>query len=233
MLLDANSDVCREISRYLDLEGYTVTWCPSIQEAREALSKTTPDLIISEVVLPDGDGFSFIKQLRMSSSCLFMFLTESSSESDRIIGFELGADDYVCKPFSLKELILRIQALFRRFSNTYGEFEEISYWTSGLERMTVKAAEHQIEIEGKLISFTAAEWRVFLFLVRSAPKLLTRPTILDNCFDLNSESYDRTVDTHIKNIRAKLGTKSHWIETVRGYGYRFCGKPDREKTSRA
>ena len=189
------------VVQYLSLSGYEGKGFGTIQEVREAFQAKVPDLLIQDVMLPDGDGFSFVKEMKEKTPHLpVIFLTARVEESDRILGFELGADDYITKPFSPKELVLRIQAL-----------------------MIIDDNEHVLSINGAPIALTAAEWRIVFYLASNAPNLITRSQILEECFDYSFESYERVVDTHIKNIRAKLRPGT-WIDTVRGYGYRFSGK---------
>ena len=150
-------------------------------------------------------------------------ITARVDESDRILGFELGADDYITKPFSPKELMLRIQALFRRIDESSGTRQSVATYKEGSNTMVIDDDEHVLMINGNPVSLTAAEWRIVFYLASNAPNLITRAQILEECFDYSFESYERVVDTHIKNIRAKLRPGS-WIDTVRGYGYRFAGK---------
>ena len=196
----------------------------TLAEARTAFSGRVPDLLIQDVMLPDGDGFSFVKEIKESLPRLpVIFLTARTEESDRILGFELGADDYISKPFSPKELVLRIQALFRRLDESETGNEKVSAYKDGDNVMVIDDNEHVLSVNDNPISLTAAEWRIVSYLASNSPNLITRSQILAECFDYSFESYERVVDTHIKNIRAKLKPGS-WIDTVRGYGYRFSGK---------
>ena len=152
-----------------------------------------------------------------------IFLTARTEESDRILGFELGADDYISKPFSPKELMLRIQALFRRLDETGNNGDNVFTYKDEENVMVIDDNEHVLLINESPIALTAAEWRIVFYLASNSPNLITRSQILEECFDYSFESYERVVDTHIKNIRAKL-KPGQWIDTVRGYGYRFSGK---------
>ena len=212
------------VVQYLNLSGYEAVGFKSIQDARDAFQEKSPDLLIQDVMLPDGDGFSFVKSIKQKHSKLpVIFLTARVDESDRILGFELGADDYITKPFSPKELVLRIQALFRRVDEASVSQENVFRYSDGENEMVIDDDEHQLSINGEPVSLTAAEWRIVFYLASNSPNLITRAQILEQCFDYSFESYERVVDTHIKNIRAKLRPGS-WIDTVRGYGYRFAGK---------
>lgn len=219
-------DVIRNgVSQYLELSGFEVKGQANLAQAKEAIKDRLPDLIIQDVMLPDGDGFVFIKNLKKDYPNLpVIFMTARTEESDRILGFELGADDYISKPFSPKELVLRVQALFRRLDSPIESSSDNPVYASEEgNRLSIDEGQHLIRIDDSEISLTAAEWRILLTLSKNAGELVVRNKILEECFDYSFESYERVVDTHIKNIRAKLRPGS-WIETVRGYGYKFVGK---------
>ena len=212
------------VVQYLTLSGYESEGFKCIADATAGFAHRVPDLLIQDVMLPDGDGFAFVKEIKAKSPRLpVIFLTARVDESDRILGFELGADDYITKPFSPKELVLRIQALFRRIDEGAEESKNQYKYFDGENTLMIDEDIHEIEVNGQKINLTAAEWRIVLYLVTNAPNLITRAQILEECFDYSIESYERVVDTHIKNIRTKL-RPGNWIDTVRGYGYRFSGK---------
>ncbi len=215
-------DVIREgVRQYLELSGFRVQGFGTLKAAREAFDRMIPSLLIQDVMLPDGDGFAFVKQMKKKCDCPVIFMTARVEESDRILGFELGADDYISKPFSPKELVLRVQAVLRRFGqNTSKPSDGMLY--VGDYSMRFDEKDHRLLVDGEDIILTAAEWRILAFLIDNSHHLVSRSQILEQCFDYNLESYERVVDTHIKNIRSKLGD-APWIETVRGYGYRFIG----------
>ncbi|MFA6689194.1 MAG: response regulator transcription factor [Sphaerochaetaceae bacterium] len=222
-------EVIREgVRQYLELSGYKVQTFADLHAAREGFSRIVPDLLIQDVMLPDGDGFAFVKQIRQTCDCPVIFMTARIAESDRILGFELGADDYITKPFSPKELVLRVQALFRRIDTVATSVPVSVTWTAADHVMDFDEQEHKLSVDGQEVVLTAAEWRILAHLIRNAGILVTRAKILEECFDYSFESYERIVDTHIKNIRAKIGPDIAWIETVRGYGYRFIGRKRKE-----
>ena len=212
------------VVQYLTLSGYESDGFKCIADATAGFAHRIPDLLIQDVMLPDGDGFAFVKDIKTKTPRLpVIFLTARVDESDRILGFELGADDYITKPFSPKELVLRIQALFRRIDEGAETSKNQYKYFDGENTLLIDEDIHEIEVNGQKINLTAAEWRIVLYLVTNAPNLITRAQILEECFDYSFESYERVVDTHIKNIRTKL-RPGNWIDTVRGYGYRFSGK---------
>ena len=224
-IVEDHEVICQGVVQYLSLSGYDAKGFKSLEEARAAFSEAVPDLLVEDVMLPDGDGFSFVKEMKAKyPSLAVIFLTARVDESDRILGFELGADDYITKPFSPKELVLRIQALFRRLDESGTVSGHVySYSDPDGNSLVIDDNEHVLTINGSPVSLTAAEWRIVFCLATNAPNLITRAQILEECFDYSFESYERVVDTHIKNIRAKLKPGT-WIDTVRGYGYRFSGK---------
>ena len=221
--------VIREgVRRYLELAGYKVLSFGNLASVREAFRITKADLLIQDVMLPDGDGFEFVKELRKSIDIPVIFMTARIAEEDRLHGFELGADDYISKPFSPKELVMRVQAIFRRIDGGR-EADKGHKYSFKAENgiLCYDEIEHKVTIDGNVIALTAAEWRILGLLIDNSSRILPRLEILKKCFDYSSESYERIVDTHIKNLRAKLGPYP-WIETVRGYGYRFIGYPVEE-----
>ena len=215
-------DAIREgVVRYLEISGYKTLGQPTLAEERKAIEAQLPDLVIQDVMLPDGDGFLYIKELKKRYPDLpVIFMTARSEESDRILGFELGADDYISKPFSPKELVLRVAALFRRLDKSGVQSDDLMSFSEGDNSLEIDNSQHRLTINGQEVTLTAAEWRIVTYLAQNEGKLISRAQILEKCFDYSFESYERVVDTHIKNIRAKL-RPGEWIETVRGYGYRF------------
>ncbi|MGP1419228.1 MAG: response regulator transcription factor [Sphaerochaetaceae bacterium] len=224
-LCDDEASVRDGVCQYLKLEGYEARGFETLSETQHAISTCEPDLLIQEVTLPDGNGFSFVKKLKASYSFPIVFLTARASESDRIIGFELGADDYIVKPFSPKELVLRIKALFRRIELKTAKRSRGSVYVSSNNILKFDSVAHVLTVDGMAIQLTAAEWRVLSYLIENNGVVVSRAQILEHCFDYGLECYDRIVDSHIKNLRGKIGaTGPVWIETVRGYGYRFTGE---------
>jgi len=224
-IVEDHDSIRENVSQYLELHGYQVSTFGRIDEVTATMIHTIPDLLIQDVMLPDGDGFTFVKNLRAQFTFPVIFMTARGTESDRILGFEIGGDDYIVKPFSPKELVLRVNAIFRRIEpDDLVQRKTLSYFKAGNSTLIYDESSHALKLDGNEISLTTAEWRIMSYLVTSAGNLITRGQILESCFEYSFESYDRVVDTHIKNIRRKLGSQSTtWIETIRGYGYRFAG----------
>lgn len=221
-IVEDHEVIATGVKQYLEMSDLNCEVFLNLSTAREAFSQKKPSLLIQDVMLPDGDGFDFVREIKKEFDIPVIFMTARGEESDRILGFELGADDYITKPFSPKELVLRVKAILKRCNPSIGEVADKQRFTLDNEFIEIDRVAHKLNVGENQISLTAAEWRVLICLIDHEHLLVTRSQILDECFDYASESYERIVDTHIKNIRAKLGDNS-WLETVRGYGYRFVG----------
>ena len=223
-VIEDNDGLRDTIASYLRLEEHTVTGFSKLSGVEQAIRLQRPDLIILDVMLPDGDGFLFARKLRAWNCTPIVFLTARTTESDRITGFEVGADDYVVKPFSNKELMLRVRALLRRMHEQ--PETPISQWeleeADGAHELTLDEAGHVCRHDGADVVLTAAEWKILKYLAERPRMVVSRDRLL-GCLDYIAEGSERTIDTHIKNLRIKLD-KAGWIDTVRGFGYRFTGR---------
>jgi len=223
IVVEDNEAIRESVSSYLRLENMEVMEFERLHGVLQAVAMKEPDLIILDVMLPDGNGFEFAKKLKARLHIPILFLTAKTSESDRITGFEIGADDYLVKPFSPRELTLRVKAILRRTAKPSSSGEETSMWTLDGATLRIEPETHRILLDGREIHLTAAEWKILHFLASQEGMVFSRSRLLGACLDYLAEGSERTVDTHVKNIRAKLGEPG-WIETVRGFGYRFTGK---------
>ena len=223
VLVDDSMDLRVSLSDYLKLNGYEVLAYEDIEGVVDGVAEYDPDLVILDVMLPSGDGFSLAEKIRQVSSVPIVFLTARESENDRIRGFELGGDDYVIKPFSMKEFLLRIQALLRRSSDSDSDGSSApGEWFLDDDVMVVDDENRILRINGEEITVTKTEWNILQMLVSREDGACSRDKIIEECFKYSYKGYARTVDTHMKNLRSKLNNPG-WIETVRGYGYRFKG----------
>ena len=223
-IVEDNENMREAVTSYLTLADHEVVEFEKTHGVVEAAAARPPDLMILDVMLPDGDGFHLARRIRKTHSFPIIFLTARSSESDRITGFEVGGDDYVTKPFSPKELALRVEAVLKR---TAGERKPADTgpgrWRLGERSLLIDHTAHRITADGGDIVLTAAEWKILEYLAANAGMVVGRDRLLGESLDyLYTEGSERTVDTHVKNIRSKLGT-GDWIDTVRGFGYRFVG----------
>jgi two-component system phosphate regulon response regulator PhoB len=178
-----------------------------------------PDLVILDLMMPGMDGKEVCRRLRQSETTRtipILMLTALASETDRIIGFELGADDYLTKPFSTRELVLRVQAILRRTQEPVAGGGRLS-----LGELLIDPERHRAEAAGRDLELTATEFRLLHHLAAHAGKVQTREVLLERVWGYAYEGYARTVDTHVRRLRKKLGELADLIETVRGIGYRF------------
>lgn len=229
IIVEDNSLIRDAVSGYLKLDGYKTLEFGGVSGVLDAVKRETCDLAILDVMLPDGSGFALAKEIRADSDIPLIFLTAKDSESDRILGFELGADDYICKPFSAKELVLRVHALLRRTGKSDGGKSAASgEWQSGNSAVFIDEGRHSVSVDENPIELTSTEWKILLYLASNAGQVVSREQLLGECLNYFFEGSERTIDTHMANLRSKIGQQ--WISTVRGFGYRFSGiKADSKK----
>ena len=221
-LLDPDKEERDLFVKYLQLSEYDVEEFSDAASLLEHLKTETPDVLILEVDLPDIDGFQLVKILADKYKFPYMFLTHRGTESDRIIGFELGADEYITKPCSVKETILRIEKVLRLVYKQVTPPPQKKYTYNG-RVLSIMKSYHKVLLDGNDINLTSAEWKILLYLTSNENVALSRENILHQCLEVHFNGYERTVDTHIKKSRVKL-LDPGWIETIRGLGYRFAGK---------
>jgi DNA-binding response OmpR family regulator len=213
LIVEDESRMRRLISDYLKKEGYTIVEAEDGRKALDIFNNVEINLIILDIMMTEYDGWTVCREIRKSSKAPIIMLTARSEESDELFGFELGADEYITKPFSPKILVARVKALLRR---SYMENEKISY--NGLE---IDTNGHRVLIEEKEIEMTPKEYELLHFMVQNEGKALTREQILNGVWGYDYYGDLRTVDTHVKRLRTKLRNKNSYIQTIRGVGYRF------------
>lgn len=209
------------VKLYLEREGFRVTEAGDGQEAMDLFKKTKYDLVILDIMMPKLDGLSVCKEIRKNSETPIILLTAKGEEIDRVLGFELGADDYVVKPFSPRELAARVKAMLRRVSTKAVTNEGTILRFSGL---SINLDAREVEIEGNKISLTPKEFELLTFLAKNAGRVYTREQLLEHVWGYDFYGDFRTVDTHIKKLREKLsrhGGSANLISTVWGVGYKF------------
>jgi two-component system phosphate regulon response regulator PhoB len=207
------------LAHNLRVAGYEILTCEEGYEALTQAKQRLPDLVLLDLMIPGLDGFEVCKELKRSPETRnipVIMLTARGEEVDRIVGLELGADDYVVKPFSPRELMLRVRAVLRRSS---AEPLEGSVWQSEGLRLDLEA--HKVTVDGAEVTLTSTEFKLLAELIRHRGKVQTRDQLLDKVWGYQFAGYGRTVDTHVRRLRQKLGGYSRWVETVRGVGYRF------------
>ena len=222
IIVEDNEQIRESVKSYLELENYTVYEFSRIAGVYEAVEHKSIDIIILDIMLPDGNGFSLAKKIRVNYNIPIIFLTAKTTESDRITGFEIGGDDYIIKPFSPKELVLRVKSILKRIKTSLHKKAKLEFKLNN-SILKIKTDIHSIELDNKEIYLTPAEWEILTFLANNSGIVLSRSRLLGECLDYMAEGSERTIDTHVKKIRAKL-KNPNWIETIRNYGYRFNGK---------
>lgn len=206
----------REIIRtYMEKENYKLFEAGSGKEAYEIFESNDIQMIVLDVMLPDTDGWTILRKLRKTSQVPIIMLTARAEEEDKLFGFDLGADDYLTKPFSAKELVARIKSLLKR--NNIATASEI-ITIGGIE---VNTSYHQVSIEGESVEMTPLEYSLLSFFIDNINLALNRTQILDGVWGYDYFGDERTVDTHVKRLRNKLGDQGAMIKTVRGLGYRM------------
>ncbi len=232
LLLEDEESIADALIFSLNAEGFTVTWCQLVQEA--IVHAANVDLLILDVGLPDGNGFEFCKQIRRQSEVPVIFLTARASEIDRVVGLEIGADDYVVKPFSPRELVARVKAILKRTKRQPTAAAEL---TSEPMSQLLTSPQHtasqqigdflhtptavQIMLNNQLLPLTALEYRLLSHFLTHPQQVLSREQLLQSCGQAIDAGYDRNIDTHIKSLRAKFRRCSalNYLITQRGFGY--------------
>ena len=220
LLVEDEPDLNQTVAFNLDSEGYSVESAFNGKEALKLIEEKTPDLILLDLMLPDMSGLEICRILRSSKKTKnipIMMVTAKGEEIDRIVGFELGADDYIVKPFSIREFMLRVAAMLKRAGDKINNDEEKLIFGS----LEIDIAAHRVKLKDKEVPLTAKEFSLLHYLVERIGRVSTRDALLDDVWGYNCEVTTRTVDTHVKRLRAKLSDVGNNIETVRGVGYRF------------
>jgi len=220
LVIDDDERLNALLTRYMDRFGFTVHSSTDPKSGLRMLKNDPPDLVILDVMLPDMDGFAVCRKVRETSCIPIIMLTARGEVMDRIVGLELGADDYLAKPFEPRELVARVQAVLRRGART-DDRERLRIGSLDVDWSTRSA-----RLAGRDLGLTAAEFELLGLLVRNPGRALTRERILDGTRGIDWEAYDRSVDILISRLRQKLGDEAKrpsFIRTVRGTGYVFIG----------
>ncbi len=227
LLVEDDQELLKVVSNRLTESGYGVRTAETGTAALDAVSEQLPDLVLLDVMLPELDGLEVCRRLRASHPLLYiMMLTARSEEMDRVVGLEVGADDYITKPFSLSELVARVRAALRRMRLTEESTQESPESETPILVGTIRIdpARRQVFRDDEEIPLTVLEFDLLLFLARHPDRPFTRMQLLDKVWNLQYEGYDRTVDSHVQRLRSKVETDpSHptLIRTVWGVGYKF------------
>lgn len=223
LVVDDEDSVRELIELYLKKEGFEVIHARDGREALRLNGQHHPDLIVLDLMLPGLDGWEVCRQIRSSHPVPIIMLTARTEEVDRIVGLELGADDYVVKPFSPRELVARVKAVLRRGTSAAEEAETLTFLGLRIDRV-----QHRVEVNGEEVHLTPTEFRLLWCLASRPGRVFSRAELLDRIWGYDSESDARTVDVHIKRLRQKTQaaeSQSFTISTVWGLGYKFETQP--------
>ena len=225
IVIEDEPDIRRNLEYNLSREGFSVSTAASISEANTLLTSTDYNLILLDLMLPDGSGLDLCKSIKSNSdteSIPIIILTAKDDEVDKVVGFELGADDYVTKPFSVRELILRVKAVLKRGSKK----KEIVEVVRQFGDLKIDVDSHEVHVDDAKINLTALEFRLLRQLVDTRGRVQSRDQLLSDVWGYSAEVTTRTVDTHVKRLREKLGPMGKYVQTIRGVGYKFARSPD-------
>ena len=229
LIVEDEKDLVKTLEYNLQREGYKTRSALNGKSAIEqAIQEPLPDLILLDLMLPDASGIEVCKKLRASEKTReipVLMLTAKGEEIDRVVGFEVGADDYVVKPFSVRELMLRVKAILRRKQPRTDEEQRLSF---GILRVDVPA--HQVWVSDQEVRLTALEFKLLVTLLTRKGRVQSRDALLSDVWGIDADVTTRTVDTHVKRLREKLGEAGGYIETLRGVGYRFVARPDGDES---
>lgn len=230
LIVEDEQDLIRTLEYNLHREGFETKSAMTGELAFEqAWNEPIPDLVLLDLMLPDMSGLEVCRQIRantLTKQVPIIMLTAKSEEIDRVVGFEIGADDYVVKPFSVRELLLRIRAILRRAQqNNSGEKDE-EQETLQFGELRLDLPGHRVWREEEEVKLTALEFRLLRTLLTRKGRVQSRETLLNDVWGIKADVTTRTVDTHVKRLREKLGDSGRYIETLRGVGYRWCERPE-------
>ena len=219
LVVEDDKHISKLVKYNLEKAGFDCTVAVTGEDALEVLDRESIDLIILDIMLPKMDGFEtcrHIKQDKKLAGVPIIMLTAKGEEVDKVVGFELGADDYVVKPFSPRELILRVKAILKR-----GKPQEEGKDVLSVDKITIDIPRHKVTVDKKEIKLTQLEFKLLVTLVKRRGRVQSRDGLLEDVWDIASDVTTRTIDTHVKRLREKMGKTGKLIETVRGIGYRF------------
>ena len=219
LIVDDNKQITSILEEYAKKEGYETIIALDGEEAIELFNKEDPDIILLDVMMPKKDGFTVCREIREVSNVPIIMITAKGEDYEKIMGLELGADDYILKPFSPNEVIARIKAIMRRITIEEKESNVFTY-----DNLTISLENYSASIDGKDLSLTKKELEILWTLVNNKNKVFSRENLLESIWGVEYYGYDRTVDSHMKRLRAKIDKHKHpsWdLKTIWGVGYKF------------
>lgn len=225
LIADDDRNICELLRMYLEKDGFSVVIAGNGEEALQKFDEEEPDLLLLDVMMPRLDGWQVCRELRKKSECPIIMITAKGETFDKVLGLELGADDYVVKPFEPKEIIARIKAVLRRTGKTSAENDkkEVNF-----DKLTVNMTKYELKVDGKVIDTPPKELELLFHLASNPNRVYTRDQLLDEVWGFEYYGDSRTVDVHVKRLREKLeGVSEKWtLKTVWGVGYKFETKDD-------
>ena len=225
LIIEDEPDIRKTLEYNITREGYEVISASSLSEGRQKLESDSFTLLLLDLMLPDGSGLDLFRELKQDKSLSTMpviILTAKDDEVDKVVGFELGADDYVTKPFSVRELILRVKAVLKRGERKSDNMEVQRQFGE----LKIDVDSHEVFVNDDYVSLTALEFKLLRQLVDRRGRVQSRDQLLSDVWGYSSDVTTRTVDTHIKRLREKLGDMGKYVQTIRGVGYKFTRTPE-------
>ena len=225
LLIEDEPDIRKTLEYNIAREGYDVITAPSLSEGRNHLNSSSFSLILLDLMLPDGSGLDLCREIKSDkekTATPIIILTAKDDEVDKVVGFELGADDYVTKPFSVRELILRIKAVLKRGERKQENLEVQRQFGE----LLIDVDSHEVFVNDQSITLTALEFKLLRQLVDRRGRVQSRDQLLSDVWGYSADVTTRTVDTHIKRLREKLGSMGKYVQTIRGVGYKFTRTPE-------
>ena len=225
LLIEDEPDIRKTLEYNIAREGYDVITAPSLSEGRNHLNSSSFSLILLDLMLPDGSGLDLCREIKSDKEKVatpIIILTAKDDEVDKVVGFELGADDYVTKPFSVRELILRIKAVLKRGERKQENLEVQRQFGE----LLIDVDSHEVFVNDQSITLTALEFKLLRQLVDRRGRVQSRDQLLSDVWGYSADVTTRTVDTHIKRLREKLGSMGKYVQTIRGVGYKFTRTPE-------
>ena len=220
LIVDDDKNICDLLRLYLEKEGYSVILSHDGEEAVVKFNALKPDIVLLDVMLPGLDGWQVCREIRKKSNIPILMITAKSDTFDKVLGLELGADDYIVKPFDSKEVIARIKAVVRRTGQSLAEMEvrEVRY-----DKLSVNMTRYELKVDGKVVDAPPKELELLFYLASNPNRVYTRDQLLDEVWGFEYYGDSRTIDVHIKRLREKLeGVSDKWeLKTVWGVGYKF------------
>ena len=220
LVVDDKANIRRLLQEYLTEQGYAVTTAENGKLALFTTRREPPDLILLDILMPEMDGYTFLQQYRQEAQTPIIFLTAKLEETDKVIGLELGADDYITKPFSMRELLARVRAVLRRTSETASTADVLR-----VANIVLDKSSRQVTVGNQPVKLTPSEFDLLAALMRSPGRVLARQDLLEHLPGEVFEGAERSIDVHIRHLRKKIETdpqNPRYVETVFGVGYRFA-----------